>query len=246
MATPHDFYVSVIGKGFNTDGLGYQCVAGFKVWCRQLLGLNYYGESICYGGDPEGYAYRIWYNFDSLGLGKYFDKVAPNQMVDGDWAIWKYGRGNNSCPFSHIAMFRRDNGNGTGVFLGQNQSVNNGKFSQVNISYSGLLGGLRPKIYHQAPTPSPSKRPIYETLGDMYVRWAASYNSAIKLVKDLTPDGKEHATSTSPTAYAIYRRGTKWTCYETKDMGYGLWGRSPSGWICIKGKSGTIYCKEVR
>ena len=167
MPTPHEFYLSVINRGFNTDGYGYQCVAGFKVWCRQLLGLNYYGKSICYGGNPSGYAYRIWYNFDSLGLGKYFDKVPANQMVDGDWAIWKYGRGNNSCPFSHIAMFRKDNGNGTGVFLGQNQSVNGARFSQVNISYSGVLGALRPKIYHQA-----TGHKNYVNLPPQYDSWA--------------------------------------------------------------------------
>ena len=167
MPTPHEFYLSVINKGFNTDGYGYQCVAGFKVFCRQLLGLNYYGKSICYGGNPSGYAYRIWYNFDSLGLGKYFDKVPANQMVDGDWAIWRFGRGNNSCPYSHIAMFRRDNGNGTGVFLGQNQSVNGARFSQVNISYSGLLGALRPKIYHQA-----TGHKNYVNLPPQYDSWA--------------------------------------------------------------------------
>ena len=167
MPTPHEFYLSVINKGFNTDGYGYQCVAGFKVFCRQLLGLNYYGKSICYGGNPSKYAYRIWYNFDSLGLGKYFDKVPANQMVDGDWAIWKYGRGNNSCPFSHIAMFRKDNGNGTGVFLGQNQSVNGARFSQVNISYAGLLGALRPKIYHQE-----TGHKNYVNLPPQYDSWA--------------------------------------------------------------------------
>ena len=167
MPTPHEFYLSVINKGFNTDGYGYQCVSGFKVFCRQLLGLNYYGKSICYGGNPSGYAYRIWYNFDSLGLGKYFDKVPANQMVDGDWAIWRFGRGNNSCPYSHIAMFRKDNGNGTGVFLGQNQSVNGARFSQVNISYAGLLGGLRPKIYHQA-----TGHKNNENLPPQYDSWA--------------------------------------------------------------------------
>ena len=167
MPTPHEFYLSVINKGFNTDGYGYQCVSGFKVFCRQLLGLNYYGKSICYGGNPSGYAYRIWYNFDSLGLGKYFDKVPANQMVDGDWAIWRFGRGNNSCPYSHIAMFRKDNGNGTGVFLGQNQSVNGARFSQVNISYAGLLGGLRPKIYHQA-----TGHKNYVNLPPQYDSWA--------------------------------------------------------------------------
>lgn len=146
MATPHQFFLSVINKGFN-EGYGYQCVAGFKEFCKEVLGVNYFGKSMCYGGNPSGYAYRIWYNFDSLGLGKYFDKVAPNQMVDGDWAIWNYG--SKPCPYSHIAMFRKDNGNGTGIFLGQNQGCNGGKFSQINISYSGLLGGLRPKVYHQ-------------------------------------------------------------------------------------------------
>ena len=150
MATPHEYYLSVIGKGFDTDGYGYQCVAGFKEFCKSQLGLDYYGKSICYGGNPSGYAYRIWYNFDSLGLGEYFDKVPANQMVDGDWDVWDYG--SKPCPYSHIAMFRKDNGNGTGIFLGQNQGVDGGRFSQVNISYSGILGALRPKIYHLAPT----------------------------------------------------------------------------------------------
>ena len=147
MATPQEYYLSVIGKGFDTDGYGYQCVAGFKEFCKSQLGLDYYGKSICYGGNPRNYAYRIWYNFDDLGLGAYFDKVPADQMVDGDWAIWNYG--SKPCPSSHIAMFRADNGNGTGVFLGQNQGVDGSRFSQVNISYSGLLGALRPKIYHQ-------------------------------------------------------------------------------------------------
>lgn len=146
MAIPHEFFLSVIGKGFDTDGYGYQCVAGFKVFCRQLLGLNYYGKKICYGGNPTGYSNRIWYNFDSLGLGAYFDKVSPNHLEDGDWAVWEYG--SRPCPYSHISMFRKDNGNGTGIFLGQNQARDK-KFTQVSISYSGLLGGLRPKIYHQ-------------------------------------------------------------------------------------------------
>lgn len=94
--------------------------------------------------------------------------------------------------------------------------------------------------------PEPPKNPIYVTLGDMYVRWGASYNDGVKLVKDLTDDGKAHATSTNPYAYAAYKKGTKFTVYEFLDKGYGLWGRSPSGWICIKGQSGRIYCEEVK
>lgn len=144
MAIPHEFFLSVIGKGYS-EGYGYQCVAGFKEFCKSVIGVNYYGKSMCYGGNPTGYSNRIWYNFDSLGLGAYFDKVSPNNLQDGDWAIWEYG--SRPYPYSHIAMFRKDNGNGTGIFLGQNQARDK-KFTQVSISYSGIIGGLRPKIYH--------------------------------------------------------------------------------------------------
>ena len=153
MATPHDYYNSVIGQGFNEDGVfGVQCVDGFKHFCRTVLGYNISHKSIC---DPTGYATSIWDNYYKLGLDKYFDQVPANQMVDGDWAIWSYNKNNRSCPYSHVAMFRRDNGNGTGVFLGQNQNGTRA-YTQCNIYYDGLRGGLRPKIYHQEPTPTPT------------------------------------------------------------------------------------------
>lgn len=152
MATPHEYYLSVIGKGFDEDrAYGVQCVDGFKHFCRTILGYNISHRSIC---SPTGFATSIWDNFEKLGLNKYFDKVPSNQMVDGDWAIWN--KGSRPCPSSHVAMFRKDNGNGTGIFLGQNQGRTR-NYSQINISYSGIRGGLRPKCYHQSnPQPSGS------------------------------------------------------------------------------------------
>lgn len=145
MATPHEYYLSVINKSFDEDGVyGSQCVDGFKHFCRTQLGLKL--GSIC---NPTGYATSIWDNYEKLGLDKYFDKVPSNQMVDGDWTIWNMK--SRSCPYSHVAMFRKDNGNGTGVFLGQNQS-GHPEYTQVNLYYDGVRGGLRPKIYHQAKT----------------------------------------------------------------------------------------------
>lgn len=141
-----EYYNKVIGKAFDEDGVyGAQCVDGFKHFCRTELGFNISKKAIC---NPTGFATSIWDNFNSLGLNKYFDKVPSNQMVDGDWAIWS--KGSRDCPDSHIACFRKDNGNGTGVFLGQNQF---GKrcFTQGNIRYDGIRGGLRPKKYHPAP-----------------------------------------------------------------------------------------------
>lgn len=152
--TPHDYYNAVIGRAFDEDGVyGAQCVDGFKHFCRTVVGYNISHTSIC---NPTGYATSIWDNFEKLGLNRYFDKVPANQMVDGDWAIWAWGA--RSCPYSHVAMFRKDNGNGTGIFLGQNQNGTRA-YTQCNIYYDGLRGGLRPKCYHPAPTPTPTPTP---------------------------------------------------------------------------------------
>lgn len=216
MATPHEFYLSVINKGFNTDGYGFQCVAGFKVFCKQELGLNYYHKSICYGGNPSDYAYRIWYNFNSLGLSKYFTKVSPDDLQDGDWAIWNWG--SRACPYSHIAMFRKDNKNGTGVFLGQNQSVNGGRFSQVNISYSGLLGALRPKIYHQSK-PKPSNTKNYVNLPPNIDSWRF-YNINSKPIKK-NAIGTLNPKKFGGLSYYVYRYLDNGTTAEIQTVQFG-------------------------
>ena len=55
-----------------------------------------------------------------------------------------------------------------------------------------------------------------------------------KKVKDLTTDGRRHATSSKQTADAMLRSGTTITVLETKLLSTGnLWVRCPSGWLCI-------------
>ena len=136
-------------------------------------------------------------------------------------------------------MFRKDDYPlSTGIFLGQNQ-LGHPEFTQVHLYYDGLRGGLRPKIYHPEPAPNP----LYKTLGNMYVRVDGNADARHVLVRDLTEDGKAHATSDNPNAWAVYRKDTVWTCYEIKDNpDHSKWGRSPSGWICIRGASGVEYC----
>ena len=233
MNNPSEFYDMVINKAFDEDGVyGCQCVDGFKHFCRVVLGLEL--GSIC---NPTGYAKSIWDNAESLGLLEYFDKVASNEMVDGDWAIWDTG--SKSCPYSHIAMFRCDNGNGTGVFLGENQ-LGHPEFTQINIYYDGIRGALRPKKYHQEK----KENNLYVTLGNMYVRWGAGLNYGIKLVKDMSEDGKNNALVNNPTAYAVYKDGTIFTCLEKINNDYGTWAKTPSGYVCLIGASGKEYCKE--
>lgn len=143
MRTPQEFRNEVIGKAFDQDGaFKYQCWDGAdknRVWLNQHNGLGC-PQINC---TDSGYVRDIWNQRHKSGILNYFIEVPVNAMQDGDWAIW--GRC-AACPDSHIAIFRRDNGNGTGLFLGQNQAGTYA-FSEVNIPYAGLLGALRPKCY---------------------------------------------------------------------------------------------------
>ncbi|MBO7044018.1 M23 family metallopeptidase [bacterium] len=79
-----------------------------------------------------------------------------------------------------------------------------------------------------------------------YVRTGAGTDYRIKKVAELTPDGQKHVVDKNPTADAQYQVGTIFTVYEFKESRTGsIWGRSPSGWICLISKNGTIYCSKV-
>lgn len=84
----------------------------------------------------------------------------------------------------------------------------------------------------------------YKCLSNMKVRSGAGINYKQVKVCDLTKDGKEHATSKSPNAYAVYKEGTIFTAKSiiTAENG-SIWGRSPSGFICIKDNE-RIYCEK--
>lgn len=88
------------------------------------------------------------------------------------------------------------------------------------------------------------KNDNYITKYDMYVRSGAGTNHGIKLVKQLTSDGKKNATSTNPNAYAVYKKGTIFTALEIIQNKYGTWAKTPSGFVCIKGASGKYYCEQ--
>lgn len=79
-----------------------------------------------------------------------------------------------------------------------------------------------------------------------YVRTGAGTDYRIKKVAELTPDGQKHVVDKNPTADAQYQVGTIFTVYEFKESRTGsIWGRSPSGWICLISKTGVIYCSKI-
>lgn len=236
-----DFINKTLGRKIDTDGYPkaqpYQCVDLAK----------YYND--CYFSPFQVYCSTTGYAKDwannkyNNGLLDYYDETAVNNMIKGTLVVWGNCR---VAPDSHIGFFVKDNGNGTFQCLQQNAPYPYVTLS--NISYDGIIGAFIPKnIEKYIPKPEPiHEHPIYETLGDMYVRCGAGTNFGVKRVRDLTEDGKCHATSTDPDAYAVYKKGTRFTCYELVDLGKGLWARTPSGYVCVRGKSGTVYSIEVK
>lgn len=69
------------------------------------------------------------------------------------------------------------------------------------------------------------KRGLYKGCGSVTGR---------KKVRDLTTDGKKNTTTSLSSADAYFKAGTKITLKEVKaSAGGNLWGRCPSGWLCI-------------
>lgn len=135
--SPQAFIDEYNGQSIDMDGVPpeqpYQCVDTFKK-CLEIIG--YPNPSRAIGGD--GYAWNIWFNRQSLGYDAYFDYPSTPQF--GDWAIFSKA---GDTPYSHVAMFVSDNGNGTAQFFGQNQPQP--YCTVTSISTANILGWLRVK-----------------------------------------------------------------------------------------------------
>ena len=85
----------------------------------------------------------------------------------------------------------------------------------------------------------------YVVISPRYIRYGAGVNYDIKKVKELTKNGQKHCTSTNPNAKAQYKKDTTFTVEELRYATNGaVWGRSPSGWLCLRSHSGVNYCKK--
>ena len=136
MYTPQNFRDEVIGKRFDIDGAyGAQCWDGYAYY-MQKIGYSYANCT------TTGYVKDIWNNRASNGMLDSCEVITI--MQQGDIAVFANAP---ETPYSHIAIFMKDNGNGTGVFLGQNQGGANGAFNETSLSYSSILGAFRPKCY---------------------------------------------------------------------------------------------------
>lgn len=131
---PQKFINDWMGRNNDIDGVAsYQCV---DMWKQCLADVGYPSPTRAIGG--SGGAKEIWYRRDALGYGPYFEYV--QNMKFGDWCIWD---GTLGGGYGHVAMFVKDNGNGTGQFFGQQQNYTHSPCSLNNISYAHTLGALR-------------------------------------------------------------------------------------------------------
>ncbi len=142
-----DFKNTHLGNGYDIDGwFGDQCWDGFAEYCKYL------GYPVINCTDT-GYAQDLWTQRHSNGILNYFDEVEVMQA--GDVAIFDV---TPSTPYSHVAIFDSDAGNGYGYFLGQNQGGEQknpnggGVFNLVALPYSATFDtAFRPKSSNNNP-----------------------------------------------------------------------------------------------
>lgn len=111
-----------------------------------------------------------------------------------------------------------------------------------NYEFQGFI--YLPKEFEEE-SPSEYKLGIYKVLTDMYIRKTAGTNEHV-LVKECTDKMKNALDSTDPNAYAVVKAGHNITALDIiyKDNG-SIWVKNYSGYICLKGVSGTVYLEYV-
>ena len=136
-----DFKNEWLGKSSNLGNNYNQCVTLYKEFLKKA-GYPDPGRAI--GG--SGGAREIWYRRIALGYDQYFNFEQVGHP--GDWFIWDsvYGWW-EGVYYGHVAMLIKDNGNGTGQFLGMNQAYSKAPASIQTLTYNGSCGVLHFKGY---------------------------------------------------------------------------------------------------
>ena len=117
----------------------------------------------------------------------------------------------------------------SGIWLFTNAKGGKTVYADSDVNYK--------KAAPKAPTVKPG---TYTTTAVRGIYKGAGAATGRKKVKDLTTDGRRHATSSKSKADAMFRAGTTITLQEVKLLSTGnLWARCPSGWLCVWERDGN-------
>lgn len=229
-----EFVKKYLGKKTDYDGTsGVQCVDLAKLYIDKVVGVK--PQSI-------GDAYAYYDDFYDTYLNKYFTRIKYKRGLKpqkGDLVVW----GRKFSKYGHIAIAT---GKANLVYLyTYDQNWGKKEMQLVRHTYKGISGYLRPKNQSNIVTPPKIAYGNYKLTKKRGVYKGYGSKSGLKSVKELTSDGKKHATSSKPDAPAYLKKGTPITIKETKLLTSGnLWAKIPSGYICIwNGTKNKMYIK---
>ena len=179
-----EFKAMTIGNAYDMDGAyGVQCHDLYAKYC-QYLG---YPTTHC---TKSGYVKDIWELRKTSGILNNFNEVTI--MQPGDVAVFREVP--KVTPYSHIAIFDSDAGNGYGWFLGQNQGSS--LTNVVKLPYSATFDtAFRPKCFVQVTQPSvpTAGSDILNSITSDFVRENATFhpNCTIKIRHAPSLKGKD-------------------------------------------------------
>lgn len=163
------------GKSLDTDGFPkdqpFQCTDVWEKFNEYVLGLGYISLN------PVGGAIDIYNNFDGLGLGQWYVKIAntpdPNNIPQkGDVIVWGTGMG----TFGHVAIVQSANASG---FTSFDQNYGGHYCHFVSHNWAAVLGWIRPrKFIAVVAAPTGNQRTVANASGVNH-RAAPSTSAAI-------------------------------------------------------------------
>lgn len=196
--------------------------------CVSLI-QHYIKDCLEQPAKPRGHAKEWITNYVQEGLGK-----VVKSPKKGDILVFPKEAGN----YGHIAIY---------IDSSTLYDQNNGRHDNYKAGYGSIFSKnyviLRPNVELISDVNSYAKG-NYKTLDNMRVRTGPGTNYSQKQVKDLTTDGKKNATSQDVNSLAAYKTGTIFTAQEVIYKN-GVWAKTPSGYVCIEGVSGKVYCKKI-
>lgn len=153
-----------------------------------------------------------------------------------------------------ILVFTKEGTKGhIAIYIDKNKMYdqNNGRHDNRCAGYGTIFTNdyvvLRPnvKLLEVADPIKKYSKGRYIMENPRYIRTGAGTNYAIKKVKDITANAKTKVVNTKLTANAQLKKGATFDVSEVKyASNKSIWGKIPSGWVCLESSTGTIYVKK--